>query len=137
MDDTPCRLFFLQPAGDPQLLYEALRAVFVDGCRQKDVAERFGLGFDAFRQQVHQFRSGCAMGQPPPFSLHARAAAPRRPRQSQDSQNVRPSPTAASATWLQDSALGPAALASSSSCLCSPKSGLTTSSAKLAIPAQK
>ena len=41
MDDTLCRLFFLQPSCDSQRLYEALRAVFVDGCRQKDAAERF------------------------------------------------------------------------------------------------
>jgi hypothetical protein len=69
MDDTPCRLFFLEPTGDSQRLYEALRAVFIDGCRQKDVAERFGFRFDAFRQQVHQFRAACAAGQLPPFSL--------------------------------------------------------------------
>jgi len=67
MDDNPCCRFFLQPSDDSQRLYEALRAVFVDGCRQKDVAERFGYGFDAFRQQVHQFRAACAAGQPPPF----------------------------------------------------------------------
>jgi hypothetical protein len=67
MDDNPCRLFFLQPTADPQRLYEALRAVFVDGCRQKDVAERFGYSFAAFRQQVHQFRTSCVAGQRPPF----------------------------------------------------------------------
>ena len=77
MDDTSCRLFFTQPGDDSQRLYEALRAVFLDGCRQKDVAHRFGLSFDAFRQQVHQFRLGCATGEPPPFSLHAHAGAPR------------------------------------------------------------
>jgi len=74
MDDTACRLFFQQPADDTQRLYEALRAVFVEGCRQKDVADRFGYDFDAFRQQVHQFRASCAAGQAPPFSPHARAA---------------------------------------------------------------
>lgn len=80
MDDTLCRRFFLEPAGEPQRLYEALRGVFVEGCPQKEVAERFGLGFDAFRQQVHQFRTACAAGQPPPFSPRARAADPQRPR---------------------------------------------------------
>jgi hypothetical protein len=51
MDDTPCRLFFLQPTSDAQRLYEALHAVFVDGCRQKDVADRFTSlrRFAAFR----------------------------------------------------------------------------------------
>jgi len=53
MDDTSYRLFFLQPTDDSQRLYEALRAVFVDGCRQKDVAERFGFRFDAFRQRLY------------------------------------------------------------------------------------
>jgi hypothetical protein len=74
MDDTSCRLFFLQPADPSQRLYEALRAVFVDGCRQKDVAQRFGCDYDAFRQQVHQFRTTCAAGQTTPFLLPAHAA---------------------------------------------------------------
>lgn len=68
MDDSPCRLFFSQPQDDHQRLYEALRAVFVEGARQKDAAGRFGLSFDAFRQQVRQFRSACAAGQASPFS---------------------------------------------------------------------
>jgi hypothetical protein len=77
MDDTSCRLFFLQPTGEAQRLYEALRAVFVEDCRQKDVAERFGFDFAAFRQQVHQFRIACANGQAPPFLLPGPAAGPR------------------------------------------------------------
>jgi hypothetical protein len=95
MDDTPCRLFFLQPAADTQRLYEALRAVFIDGCRQKDVAERFGYSFEAFRQQVQQFRAGCASGQPPPFSGRGRAGGHRPPRDRRADRNARPSPTAA------------------------------------------
>jgi hypothetical protein len=94
MDDTPARLFFLQPAHESQRLYEALHAVFVDGCRQKDVAQRFGYSFAAFRQQVHQFRVRCASGQPPPFSANARVGglhAARRP----GNRNVPPSRTAA------------------------------------------
>jgi hypothetical protein len=67
MDDTPCCRFFLDPSCVPQRQYEALRAVFVDRCRQKDVAERFGYSYAAFRQLVGQFRAGCASGQPPPF----------------------------------------------------------------------
>ena len=77
MDDNPCRLFFLQPTDDSQRLYEALRAVFVDGCRQKDVAERFGFRFDAFRQQIQQFRSACASGQASPFLPEGLVADPR------------------------------------------------------------
>jgi hypothetical protein len=68
MDDTTCRRFFLEPCGASQRQYEALRAVFVEGCRQKDVADRFGYDYDAFRQLVRQFRADCAGGQPPPFS---------------------------------------------------------------------
>jgi hypothetical protein len=95
MDDTPCRSFFLQPADDTQRLYEALRAVFVDGCRQKDGAERFGYPFDAFRQQVRQFRAGCASGQPPPFSAGVPAAARRPPRGRRGDRNAPPSRTPA------------------------------------------
>jgi hypothetical protein len=95
MDDTPCRLFFLQTASDSQRLYEALRAVFVDGCRQKDVAERFGYPFDAFRQQVQQFRASCASGRPPPFFARARVGVRRAPRDGRGKRNAPPSPTAA------------------------------------------
>jgi hypothetical protein len=73
MDDTPCCRFFLEPSCAPQRQYEALRAVFLDRGRQKDVAQRFGYDYDAFRQLVGQFRAACATGQPPPFS------APRGP----------------------------------------------------------
>jgi hypothetical protein len=79
MEDTPARLFFLQPTNDTQRLYEALHAVFVDGSLQKEVAQRFGYPFDAFRQQVHQFRTRCASGQPPPFSAPGRGAGRRLP----------------------------------------------------------
>lgn len=95
MDDTAARLFFLQPAHASQRLYEALHAVFVDGCRQKEVAQRFGYSFDAFRQQVHQFRARCASGQPPPFSARAHAAARPAARDRPGNRNVPPSRTAA------------------------------------------
>jgi hypothetical protein len=94
MDDTSCRSFFLQPADTPQRLYEALRAVFLDGGRQKDVAQRFGLGFDAFRQHVRQFRAACAAGQPPPFWPPARVDDHPRQRR-RGSRSSPPSPTAA------------------------------------------
>jgi hypothetical protein len=84
MDDTACCRFFLEPASAPQRQYEALRAVFRDHGRQKDVAQRFGYDYDAFRQLVGQFRAACADGQPPPFSaprgrVGRRAAGPRPP----------------------------------------------------------
>jgi hypothetical protein len=68
MDDTPCCRFFQEPSCAPQRQYEALRAVFIDRCRQRDVAERFGYDYAAFRQLVGQFRARCTAGQPPPFS---------------------------------------------------------------------
>jgi hypothetical protein len=95
MDDTPARLFFLQPANATQRLYEALRAVFVDGCRQKDVAQAAGYSFDAFRQQVHQFRVDCATGQLPPFSARVRGGGRRAARSRLDDRNAPPSRTAA------------------------------------------
>src|SRR5438046_2647531 len=58
MDDTSCRRFFLEPSGPLQRQYEALRAVFIDGLSQKEVADRFGYSYDAFRQLIHQFRQG-------------------------------------------------------------------------------
>ena len=89
MDDTPARRFFLQPSVDAQRLYEALRAVCVEGCRQKDIADRFGYSYAAFRQQVTRFRARCAAGQPPPFSPHCpqssrcpRCGGGRTPRRS-------------------------------------------------------
>jgi hypothetical protein len=70
MDDNPTRRFFLQPTANFQRLYEALRAVCVEDCLQKDVAERFGYDYAAFRQQVTRFRARCAAGLPPPFLPH-------------------------------------------------------------------
>ena len=95
MDDILARRFFLQPQTDPQRLYEALRAVFVDGCRQKDVAALCGYDYAAFRQQVTRFRARCAAGQPPPFLPHRRATARRPPLDRRGRPNRPPSPTAA------------------------------------------
>jgi hypothetical protein len=95
MDDHPARRFFLRPTADPQRLYEALRAVFVDGCRQKDVADRFGYDYAAFRQQVTRFRARCAAGQSPPFSPHRPATARRPCTGRRGGPNPRRSPTAA------------------------------------------
>jgi transposase len=80
MDDTPDRRFFLQPRTDPQRLYEALRVVCVEGGGQKEVADRFGYSYAAFRQQVTRFRARCAAGQPPPFSPHPPQSARSRSR---------------------------------------------------------
>ena len=59
MDDTACRQFFEQPDQTYHRQYEALRAVFVDGRRQKDVAEEFGYQYSTLRQLVYEFRKHC------------------------------------------------------------------------------
>ena len=136
MDDTPARRFFLQPTADSQRLYEALRAVFVEGGRQKDVAGRFGYDYAAFRQQVTRFRARCAAGQPPPLSPHRRATARRPPAGRGGGPIPRRSPTAAPWAWPPAAAPAPAWRACSSSYRCWPNSGSTTSSARPATPAR-
>lgn len=56
MDDIRCREFFAQPTQPYHRQYEALRAIFLEGCSQKEVAERFGYRYDSLRQLVHEFR---------------------------------------------------------------------------------
>jgi transposase-like protein len=80
MDDTLCRGFFLEPADIYQRQYEALRAVFLEGRRQNEVARQFGYTPDAVRQLVHQFRTACSGGTPPPFSTPRGVDAPPRLR---------------------------------------------------------
>jgi len=59
MDDVRCREFFVHPSNTYHRRYEALRAVFVEGRRQKDVAERFELRPDTLRHLVCEFRERC------------------------------------------------------------------------------
>lgn len=56
MDDAACHKFFAHPTQTYHRQYEALRAVFVDGRSQKDVAEEFGFEYNSFRQLVTQLR---------------------------------------------------------------------------------
>ncbi len=56
MDDTACQAFFSQTTNPYHRRYEALRAVFVEGRRQKEVAEEFGYQYGSFRQLVYEFR---------------------------------------------------------------------------------
>jgi hypothetical protein len=67
MDDTRCHDFFAHPAGTLHRRYEALRAVFLEGRPQKQVARDFGYTHDSLRQLVHEFRSRCRRDAPPPF----------------------------------------------------------------------
>ena len=71
MDDTACREFFSQTTNPYHRRYEALRAVFVEGRSQKEVAEEFGYQYGSLRQLVYEFREHCRAGsngsEPSPF----------------------------------------------------------------------
>lgn len=67
MAEDPVRDFFLRPSCVAQRQYEALRCVFLDGCSQKEAAQRFGYSYAAFRQLIHDFRCYCRAGEPSPF----------------------------------------------------------------------
>lgn len=56
MVDVVCQRFFAKPSHVQQRRYEALRAVFLDGQSQKEVAETFGYRYDSLRQMVSEFR---------------------------------------------------------------------------------
>jgi len=80
MDDTPFREFFARPTHPYHRRYEALRAVFLDGRSQKDVAEHFGYRYSTLRQLVYEFRrQGRDSGEASPFFESPGAdARPRR-----------------------------------------------------------
>lgn len=56
MDDTADQRYFFQPTQTYHRQYEALRAVFVDGRLQKEVAESFSFEYGSLRQLIHAFR---------------------------------------------------------------------------------
>ena len=56
MDDLACREFFTRPRQIYHRRYEALRAVFVEGRSQKEVAKDFGFTYGSMRQLVLDFR---------------------------------------------------------------------------------
>jgi transposase len=80
MDDTPYREFFARPTQPNHRRYEALRAVFLDGRSQKDVAEHFGSRYSTLRQLVSEFRRrGLDFGAASPcFESRNADARPRR-----------------------------------------------------------
>lgn len=65
MDDTHCYQYFLEPSDPLQRQYEALRAVFIDGRPQQEVAEQFGYTYGTLRQMMHEFRRACRDGASP------------------------------------------------------------------------
>jgi hypothetical protein len=69
MDLARCRQFFLDAdSATYHRQYEALRAIFVDGLPQNDVADKYGYTHGSMRQLVHQFRAAIRSDSPPPFS---------------------------------------------------------------------
>ncbi len=64
MDNRAYQEFFTRPTQTYHRRYEALRAVFVDGLSQKEVAEAFGFSYDSLRQLVVEFRRYCDSGAP-------------------------------------------------------------------------
>jgi hypothetical protein len=80
MEDTSCRRFFTDTdSATYHRQYEALRAIFVDGLRQDDVADRYGYTHGSIRQLVHQFRTAIRSGSTPPFFRSRRSAGRRAP----------------------------------------------------------
>ena len=56
MDDTAYQRYFVRPTQTYHRRYEALRAVFVGGRSQTEVADQFGFQYSSLRQLVYEFR---------------------------------------------------------------------------------
>jgi hypothetical protein len=56
IDDTPYREFLARRTHPYHRGYEALRVVFFDGRRHKDVAVHFGYHYSTLRQWFYEFR---------------------------------------------------------------------------------
>jgi DNA-binding CsgD family transcriptional regulator len=67
MNDDPCRSFFLEPSDLLHRRYEVLRAFFVEGRPQADIAVQFGLTTATVQSLVRDFRAQVRAGQVPPF----------------------------------------------------------------------
>ena len=67
MDDQPCRDYFLRPRSPSHRLYEALRAVFIDGCPAAEAAALFGYKPTAFKVLISRFRHDVRSQNSPPF----------------------------------------------------------------------
>jgi hypothetical protein len=90
MDATRCRRFFLEAdSATYHRQYEALRAIFVDGLPQNDVADRFGYTYGSMRQLVHRFRTAIRSDSPPPFFKRPKSAGRRTPMPTTRSSRYR------------------------------------------------
>ena len=65
MQDSLSRRFFLEPHQSLHRRYEALRAVFVDGQPQVEVAQRFGYTYKLDFIHLSQFESQWIGNEPP------------------------------------------------------------------------
>jgi hypothetical protein len=80
MDDKHCRRFFLDAdSATYHRQYEALRAIFVDGLPQNDVAATYGYTSGSMRQLVLGFRRAMGSHSPPPFFSSRTSVDRRRP----------------------------------------------------------
>jgi hypothetical protein len=78
MDAARCRRFFFDAdSATYHRQYEALRAFFVDGLPQNDVADKYGYTHGSMRQLAHQLRTAIHSDSPPPF-LESRGSVGRR-----------------------------------------------------------
>lgn len=64
MDNATYEEFFTHPTHTYQRRYEALRAIFVEGRPQKEVAEVFGFAYRTIRQLAYEFRLQCESENP-------------------------------------------------------------------------
>jgi hypothetical protein len=67
MDDTLCRQFFLRPTQPLHRRYALLRAFFVEGRSQAELAVQFGLSPQTVQSLVRDFRAQVRAGAVPPF----------------------------------------------------------------------
>jgi hypothetical protein len=68
VDDSLCQRFFMDANSTTyHRQYEALRAVFVEGLPQNEVATKYGFTHGSLRQLVHEFRTAIRSNSPPPF----------------------------------------------------------------------
>ena len=80
MDETAYQTFFTNPTQTYHRQYEALRAVFVDRRKQKEVAEEFGFTYGSMRQLVREFRQSMdsrdGHAESPFFGMYTQAQSP-------------------------------------------------------------
>ena len=78
MDDSRCQRFFLDANSTTyHRQYEALRAVFVEGLAQNEVAAKYGFTHGSIRQLVHEFRNAIRSNSLPPFFKSPKSAGHR------------------------------------------------------------